>query len=45
VQDPNLANSKQTKARSKQQTIEQARTGPTAGAGPKTYKIEPNNKK
>jgi hypothetical protein len=36
---------KQTKARSKQQTSEQAPTGPTAGVGPQPCKVEPNNNK
>jgi hypothetical protein len=45
VQDPNLAKSKQTKASNKQQTSEQAPTGPTAAAGPQTCKLEPNNNK
>ena len=45
VQDPNLTKSKQTKASSKQQTNEQAPTGPTVGEGTQPCKVEPNNKK
>jgi hypothetical protein len=45
VQDSNLANLKQTKARSKQQTSEKAPIGPTAGATPQPCKVEPNNNK
>jgi hypothetical protein len=45
VQDSNLENLKQTKSNSKQQTSEQAPTGPTAGAGLQPCKVEPNNNK
>ena len=45
MQDPNHAKLKKTRARSKQQTSEQAPRGLTVAAGPQLLKVESNNNK
>jgi hypothetical protein len=45
MEDPNLANLKQTRESNKTQTSEQAPKGPTIAAGPQLCKVESNNNK
>jgi hypothetical protein len=45
MEDPNLANLKQTRESSKQQTSEQVTRGPITTAGPHLCKVESNNNK